>query len=175
MTRNDRFPFRQGELGDLWAASMVLLHTMAWQRQRDTRGLRATSPRWWGHLFALVCIWTMGWFANPAGFAAYRLLPGRGWVGDQSSVMTLRRHDRDCWVIANFGAWPVGAGAGMQLLAQVCAVADARGYTLRLVAHNGELGDKVYKRAGFSVTATRRSGRVEMERRPESRAELSLS
>lgn len=64
MTRNDRFPFRQRQWGDLWAASMVLLHTMAWQRQRDTRGLRATSPRWWGHLFALVCIWTMGWLAS---------------------------------------------------------------------------------------------------------------
>lgn len=174
MTRPDRFPFRQGEWGGLWTASMVLLHTMAWQRQRDTRGLRASSPRWWGHLFALVCIWTMSWFTNPVGFTAYRLLPGSGWVGDRSSVMTLRRHRPGCWVIANYGAWPVGAGAGAQLLAGVCEVADARGDTLRLVAHNSELADKVYKRAGFAVTGPRRSGRIEMERRPQSRAEVSL-
>jgi hypothetical protein len=82
MTRRDRFPFRQGDWGGLWTASMVLLHTMAWQRQRDTRGLRASSRRWWGHLFALVCIWTMSWVTNPVGFIAYRLLPGGGWVGD---------------------------------------------------------------------------------------------
>ncbi len=88
--------------------------------------------------------------------------------------MTLRRREPGSWVIANYGAWPVGAGAGAQLLAQVCEVADARGYTLGLVAHNSELVDKVYKRAGFSVTGTRRSGPIEMERRPQSRAEMSL-
>ena len=174
MTSGGRFPFRQGEWGGLWAALMVLLRTMAWQRQRDTRGLRASSPRWRGRLFALVCIWTMGWFTNPVGFTAYRLLPGRGWVADRCSVMTLRRSDAGCWVIANYGAWPVGASAGAQLLAQVCEVADACGDTLRLVAHNSELADKVYKHAGFAVTGTGRAGRVEMERRPQSRAELSL-
>jgi len=38
-----------------------------------------------GHLFVPVCIWTMSWFTNPVGFAAYRLLPGGGWVGDRSA------------------------------------------------------------------------------------------
>jgi hypothetical protein len=59
MSLRSRFPFEQGTRVDLWPASMVLLRTMVWQRQRDTRGVRASSPRWWGHLFALVCIWTM--------------------------------------------------------------------------------------------------------------------
>ena len=101
------------------------------------------------------------------GLAAYRLLPGSGWVRGQYSVMTLRRSSRDCWVIANFGAWPVGDGVGAPLLTRVCTVADTHGYTLRLVAHNSELGDKVYKPAGFAVTGTRRGQRVVMERIPK--------
>jgi hypothetical protein len=175
MSLRSRFPFEQGTWADLWPASMVLLRTMVWQRQRATRGVRVGSPRWLGHLFALVCIWTMSWFTNPVGFAAYRLLPGSGWVGGRSSVMTLRRSGRDCWVIANFGACPGGGGVGAPVLARVCTVADTHGYTLRLVAHNSELGDKVYKPAGFAVTGTRRGQRVVMERIPNTHAELSLS
>lgn len=69
-----------------------------------------------------------------------------------TSANPMQRLGRTCWRLSNFGARPIGGGAGTILLTELCDLADRRGIDLCLRARVRSAS--LYRRAGFENLAS---------------------
>jgi hypothetical protein len=69
-------------------------------------------------------------------------------------IQAMRQADDGSWHVKNYAAWPTGTGAGSDLLSTLCALADCKNISLRLVASNSD-NQRLYVRAGFTAVRAR--------------------
>jgi len=106
-----------------------------------------------------------------ARFSLYRHTSNRMVVynvsEDATTALTLRFVEPSSWWLADFLAWPLGAGNGTKLLERVLRVADLAGATIHLRALSSDLATAYYPRFGFELTGDRHDDKnLEMVRRP---------